>query len=290
MQGRIIKGVGGSYEVYTAEGIYTCKPKGIFRKNHVKPLIGDKVEIEILPEEDFCGLISEIYDRTKELIRPNVANVDEALIIFALQNPEPNFVTLDKMILQYKSQNLPVNLCFNKDDLADDEFAGKVLEDYKDFGGKVFLTSVKAKSGIEEVRAQLKGKTTTVAGPSGVGKSSIINCLCRESVAAVGDISRKLQRGKHTTRHSEIIPIDENTYIIDTPGFSSFDLFDINAEDIGNYYNEFSDYTACRFAPCSHTHEPQCGVKEAVEKGLVSRRRYENYVHIFKEVTNSRRY
>lgn len=290
MRGRIIKGVGGLYEVYTEGGIYSCKPKGIFRKNHVKPLIGDMVEIDILKDEEKSGLISEIKERSNTLVRPNVANVDEALIIFALTNPEPNFVTLDKMILQYYSQKLPVNICFNKDDLADDDFARRVLDDYRDFGGKVFLTSAKSKAGIDEVREYLHGKTTTVAGPSGAGKSSVINCLCEKSVAVVGDISQKLQRGKHTTRHSEIIPIDNNTYIIDTPGFSSFDLFDIKAEEIGNFYNEFADLSACRFAPCSHTHEPQCAVKEAVISGMISKRRYENYTHIYKEVANSRRY
>lgn len=290
MQGRIIKGVGGLYEVYTAEGIFSCKAKGIFRKNHIKPLVGDKVCIELLKDEENCGQINEILPRFEELIRPNVANVDQALIIFALKDPEPNYVTLDKMILQYKSQGLPVSICFNKDDLADDTAAIRVAQDYRDCGHEVFITSAKNMVGIEEVKAALTGKTTTVAGPSGVGKSSMINCLCKESVAQTGDISQKLLRGKHTTRHSEIIPIDDNTFIIDTPGFSSFDLFNIKAEEIGDYYNEFEPYNKCRFAPCSHTHEPGCGVKEAVEKGLVSNRRYENYVHIFKEVTNLRRY
>lgn len=290
MQGRIIKGVGGLYEVYTAEGIFSCKAKGIFRKNHIKPLVGDKVCIEVFKDEDNCGQINEILPRFEELIRPNVANVDQALIIFALKDPEPNFVTLDKMILQYKSQGLPVSICFNKDDLADDVAATQAVQDYRNCGHKVFLTSAKNMVGIDEVKDALTGKTTTVAGPSGVGKSSMINCLCKESVAQTGDISQKLSRGKHTTRHSEIIPIDENTFIIDTPGFSSFDLFNIKAEEIGDYYDEFESYNKCRFTPCSHTHEPECGVKEAVEKGLVSKRRYENYVHIFKEVTNLRRY
>ena len=290
MKGRIIKGVAGSYEVYTDKGIIVCKPKGIFRKEHIKPLIGDAVTVEILPNEEGFGIISEIDDRKNELIRPHVANVDQALIVFALKNPEPNMVTLDKMILQYSSQGIPVHICFNKDDLVSEEYTGEILSTYENFGGEVCLTSVKENVGIAKVKSLLLGRTTTVAGPSGVGKSSIINCLCEDAVAGVGAISEKLLRGKHTTRHSEIIPIDTNTYIIDTPGFSSFDLFDIKAEQVGDYYNEFGKFTACRFMPCSHTHEPECGVKEAVSQKKIPLGRYENYVHIYNEINNSRRY
>lgn len=290
MQGRIIKGVAGSYEVHTSEGVYVCKPKGIFRKEHIKPLIGDNVEIEVLSDEEKEGVITEIKSRFNELIRPNVANVDQALIVFALKNPEPNFVTLDKMILQYGFQNIPVNICFNKDDLVSDDYADEIVNNYKNFGGKVCLTSAKDSVGIDALRTLLAGKTTTVAGPSGVGKSSIINKLCEGSVAQVGEISEKLLRGKHTTRHSEILPIDINTYIIDTPGFSSFDLFDIKAEQVGDYYYEFRDFAACRFAPCSHTHEPDCGVKSAVSQGKIPTGRYENYVQIYNEINKSRRY
>lgn len=290
MQGRIIKGVAGEYEVFTHDGVYVCKPKGIFRKNHIKPLIGDEVDIEILSSTDKTGIIGEIFERRNELIRPNVSNVDEALIVFALSSPEPNFVTLDKMILQYRFQDIPVNICFNKDDLVSDDYIEKILSEYRDFGGRVLITSARNCAGTDEVKALLKGKTTTVAGPSGVGKSSLINCLCDREVSQVGDISEKLLRGKHTTRHSEILPIDENTYIIDTPGFSSFDLFDIKAENAGDYYDEFKDCSACRFMPCSHTHEPDCSVKAAVECGRISKMRYENYVHIYDDLIKARRY
>lgn len=290
MTGRIVKGIGGFYYVLCSNGLYTCKAKGLFRLDKTKPLVGDVVDIDVIPGEDMVGNISNIHDRTNELIRPNVANADQALIIFALVSPEPNFVTLDKMILQYKAQDIPVIICFNKEDLASENMAAEVAHDYRGCGCRIFVTSAREKEGIDELLAILSGKTTVVAGPSGVGKSSIINCLTGNDLQKTGEISQKLARGKHTTRHSEIILIKDNTYIIDTPGFGSFDLFDIAAEDLSGYYEEFKEYTACRFMPCSHTHEPGCGVKEAVDAGMISRRRYDNYAYIYEEMSRSRRY
>ena len=290
MLGRIIKGVGGFYYVYTDNGLYTCRAKGVFRLDKTKPLVGDYVDIDIIPGEDMVGSIAAIHDRKNTLIRPNVSNVDQALIIFALASPPPNFVTLDKMILQYMTQNVPVIVCLNKEDLDQEALARSIVKDYQNCGCRLFVTSVSRKEGTEELKDCLRGKTTTVAGPSGVGKSSLINLLAGENKMETGSISRKLERGKHTTRHSEIIPMEEETYIIDTPGFSSFELFDIKAEELPGYYREFEDRQACRFVPCSHTHEPDCGIKSAVESGGISRRRYENYVYIYNELTKSRRY
>ena len=290
MTGRIIKGVGGFYYVHTPEGTYTCKAKGTFRFDRMRPLVGDIVDMDVVPGEDMVGNITAIRDRKNTLIRPNVANVDQALIIFSLTSPDPNFVTCDKMILQYKAQGIPVLVCFNKDDIADDELARRVLHDYGNCGCRVFITSARLKEGIDELADELWQRTTTVAGPSGAGKSSIINALTKDDLMLTGEISKKLARGKHTTRHSEIIPIKDNTYIIDTPGFSSFDLSDIRPEDLPDYYEEFKDIAACRFMPCSHTHEPGCMVKEAVEAGRIPSLRYENYAYILSELEQSRRY
>lgn len=290
MRGRIIKGIGGFYYVYTDDGIYTCKAKGVFRKDGKKPLVGDYVELDVLPDEEMIGSITDILERSNSLIRPNVANIDQALIIFALKSPEPNFVTLDKMILQYKMQNIPVILCFNKEDLVNDDFCKRVIDDYSDSGCSIYITSASNNDGIQELAKALSGKTSAVAGPSGAGKSSIINCLCDRSVMLTGDISSKLERGKHTTRHSEIIPIDADTFIMDTPGFSSFELYDISAEDLASMYDEFSMSSECRFQPCSHTHEPGCAIKNQVNMGNISKRRYDNYVYIFGELSKMRRY
>ncbi len=290
MQGRIIKGVGGFYYVHTDEGLYTCRAKGLFRLDRTKPLVGDIVDMDVVAGEDMVGNVTAIRERKNELIRPNVANVDQALIIFALIDPVPNFVTLDKMILQYKAQGIPVLICFNKEDIVDDNEADQTAAEYEKSGCRIFVTSAKEREGIDELKGVLLGMTTTVAGPSGAGKSSIINCLLDSDTVKTGEISEKLMRGKHTTRHSEIIPLGDDTYIIDTPGFGSFDLFDVLPEDLGGFYEEFCDLEGCRFNPCSHTHEPLCAVKEAVERGVISKLRYENYTYIYSELSHRRRY
>ncbi len=288
--GRIIKGIGGFYYIHTADGIYTCRAKGVFRHDGTKPLVGDYVDIDIVDAREMTGNVSFVRERSNELIRPNVANVDQALVIFSMTRPEPNFVTLDKMILQYRSQDIRVLICFNKEDLSDKDPVEELLADYAHSGCALFVTSAVTGEGIDALSEALSDKTTTVAGPSGVGKSSIINRLTNQDTQKTGNISDKLARGKHTTRHSEIIPLGDNTFIIDTPGFGSFDLFDVRPEDLSDYYEEFKDIPACRFMPCSHTHEPDCSVKAAVEGGLISRRRYDNYVHIYNESLRSRRY
>lgn len=291
MNGRIIKGIAGFYYVHTeGNNVYTCKAKGAFRKDGIKPLVGDFVELDVIAGEEMSASIVDVLPRHNSLIRPNVANIDQALIIFALKNPEPNFITLDKMILQYKLQEIPVILCFNKEDLADDEYVKKTVRDYSDSGCEIIVTSAAKGIGIQDVKRAIAGKTTAVAGPSGAGKSSIVNSICKADMMETGDISKKLARGKHTTRHSEIIPVDSDTYIMDTPGFSSFELYGIASDNLGDYYNEFIDCGDCRFTPCSHTHEPACAVKEKVEEGVISRSRYDNYVYIYEELNKSRRY
>ena len=290
MQGRIIKGIGGFYYVLTENGTYTCKAKGVFRHDNTRPLVGDNVDIDVVLGEEMVGNVSNIRNRKNTLIRPNVANVDQALIIFALVDPVPNFVTLDKMILQYKAQGIPVLICFNKDDIADEAFAQEAVRDYSNSGCAVFVTSAATGEGCDDVKRALAGMTTTVAGPSGAGKSSMINRITNLDLQKTGGISQKLARGKHTTRHSEIIPIGDDSYIMDTPGFSSFDLFDIGPDDLADLYDEFTGHDTCRFAPCSHTHEPDCAVKAAVDNGLISKHRYDNYVYIYNELSGSRRY
>ncbi|MBP5384333.1 MAG: ribosome small subunit-dependent GTPase A [Lachnospiraceae bacterium] len=290
MQGRIVKGIAGFYDVYVeGRGTYVCKAKGIFRKDNRKPLVGDYVTVESISEQDMEGSITGIIPRQNELIRPQVANVDQTLLIFALKSPLPNYLLLDKLILQYLQQNVPILLCFNKEDLVDEADVEKVRQMYAKSGCEVLFTSAVNGEGIDRVVSLLKGKTTSVAGPSGVGKSSLINCMQSNRQMETGEISAKLLRGRHTTRHSEIIPVGDETYIMDTPGFTSYDVTGMLPEQLQDYYEEFKPYTDCRFQPCSHIHEPDCSVKRAVEAGEIAEERYEHYMQIYRELEESNR-
>ena len=292
MQGKIIKGIAGFYYVHVeGQGVYECKAKGIFRKNHTKPLVGDDVEVDILDEAEMLGNIREILPRKSALIRPAVANVDQALIIFAIVKPNPNFNLLDRFLIRMERQNLPTIICFNKQDIATPEEKEALRKAYETCGYQVLFISALEQEGLEQVKELLAGKTTTVAGPSGVGKSSLINQLAPKAQMETGDISRKIERGKHTTRHSEIIALGENTYIVDTPGFTSLDISEITKEELGTYYPEFVQYEPyCKFSGCAHISEPSCGVKDAVAEGKISQVRYDNYKVLYQELKEIKRY
>ena len=292
MIGKIMKGIAGFYYVGVVEsGVYECKAKGIFRKDKIKPLVGDDVEIEVLNEEEKLGNIVKILPRRSELIRPAVANIDQALVIFAAREPKPNLSLLDRFLVIMEKQDVPVIICFNKQDLCDDEEVGRLKEIYEACGYPVVLASAKQGEGIEEIKSRLRGKTTTVAGPSGVGKSSLTNLLQNEVQMETGEISKKLGRGRHTTRHSHIIQIEEDTWLYDTPGFTSFYVEEIEKEELRFYFREFSKYEGtCRFQGCTHTHEPGCMVKNALEEGKISKERYENYLELYGELKEKRRY
>lgn len=291
MQGKIVKGIAGFYYVHVeGEGVYECKARGIFRKDNVKPLVGDDVEIEVLAEEGQKGSITALLPRRNELLRPNVANIDQALIIFAMAKPAPSFNLLDRFLVMMQQKELPCIICFNKKDIAESGAVERLAKAYRDCGCRVLFVSAKEKEGIEALRALLEKKTTTVAGPSGVGKSSLVNCLHNSSVMETGEISEKIERGKHTTRHAELLFSEDGTYLMDTPGFSSLSLFDMEKEALSAYYPEFAPYTDnCRFRGCVHISEPVCGVKAALAAGQISRVRYENYVLLFEELKNRRK-
>ena len=292
MQGKIVKGISGFYYVHIAEsGIYECKAKGIFRNQKVKPLVGDNVEIAILDEKEKTGNIETILPRENELIRPAVANINQALVIFAAAKPQPNFNLLDRFIIMMEYQKVPVTICFNKTDLITEEELHEFADVYVACGYPVVFTSAKEQEGMERLLALLEGKTTAVAGPSGVGKSSLINCLQEGRQMETGAISKKIERGKHTTRHSEIIPIHGNTYIMDTPGFSTLNIPGFEKEDLQQYYREFARYEPyCRFQGCSHIGEPDCGVKDALQEGKISTLRYENYKLLYEELKQIKKY
>ena len=292
MQGKIIKGIAGFYYIYAEDHeIYECKAKGIFRKDNQKPLVGDNVEIEVLDIQEKEGSVTAILPRRNSLIRPAVANVDQAFVIFAMENPNPNFMLLDRFLIMMEKQDIPAVVCFNKKDLADSSELEFLYETYTGCGYRVILSSTFQGDGLDEIRQVLKGKTTVVAGPSGVGKSSITNALQENVKMETGEISKKLKRGKHTTRHSQVIPVGEDTYLMDTPGFSSLYLTDMEEQELKDYFPEFRKYEGqCRFQGCRHIHEPGCAVKEALENHKISSLRYEDYLGLYEELKEKRRF
>ena len=292
MQGKIIKGISGFYYVHVAEsGIYECKAKGIFRNLNMKPLVGDNVEIAVLDAVEKTGNIERILPRTNRLVRPAVANIDLALIIFAAAKPQPNFNLLDRFLVMMQYQGVPVTICFNKTDLVTQEDLHAFSDVYENCGYPVVYTSADKQRGMDVLLELLEGKTTAVAGPSGVGKSSLVNCLQPDIRMQTGEISRKIERGRHTTRHSEMIPIHDSTYIMDTPGFSTLDIPGFDKEELQRFYPEFTAFEPnCRFQGCSHLSEPDCGVKQALAQGAVSSLRYENYRLLYEECKRMKKY
>ncbi len=292
MNGKIVKGIAGFYYVDVVEsGIYECKAKGIFRKENMKPLVGDEVEIEVLDEKMKTGNLVRILPRKNELIRPAAANVDQAIVIFAVRQPDPSYALLDRFLIAMEQQDIPVVICFNKTDLSTEEEVDKMKKIYQDCGYQVLSTSAEKSEGIDELRNYLEGKTSVVAGPSGVGKSSITNLLQGEICMETGEISQKLQRGKHTTRHAQLIKIGEHTYFMDTPGFSSLFVQNMEKEDLQSYFPEMQNLNhLCRFQGCAHMNEPDCAVKDAVAKGNIHPIRYESYKNIYQELKEKRKY
>lgn len=292
MQGKIIKGIAGFYYVQTVDDVlYECKAKGSFRKDDIKPLVGDNVEISILDAEHRLGNIEDILERKNKLIRPEVANVDGALVIFAVQAPDPNYNLLDRFLIMMEQQELPCIICFNKKDIVSQEEQDKISSIYAQTGYELFFTSALQRVGIERLKERLSGGTWTVAGPSGVGKSSLINTLQDKVTMETGAISIKTERGKQTTRHSELILIDKDTYIMDTPGFSSLSVFNMEKEDLRFFYPEFNDYeNTCKYTCCTHTHEPGCSVIADIHAGKLNHTRYDNYLNIFEELKNQKKF
>lgn len=276
--GIIVKGIGGFYYVKTDEGIFECRAQGKFRNKSLKPMIGDRVDILI--SDDNTGSVSNIYERKNEFVRPPVANVDQLILVVAAKNPEPDLMFVDKMTVIANHKNVELILCINKIDIGNEE-TDRIKSIYTNAGFKVIETSAVDGIGIDDVKEYLDDKITAFAGFSGVGKSSILNAIT-DAKAETGEISKKLKRGKHTTRHVELFEYGENSYIMDTPGFSMLDLPYIKASELENYFPEFAKHIGnCKFAGCTHTSEPGCSVKKCVEQGEIDSGRYNHYVEFY---------
>ncbi|TCO78984.1 ribosome small subunit-dependent GTPase A [Marinisporobacter balticus] len=289
IDGIITKGIGGFYYVQSKDGIYECRARGKFRKEKIIPLVGDRVKITI-NNVSKQGVVEEIMDRDTEFIRPPVANVNQAIIVFAVKKPDPNLMLLNRFLVMAEYERVDVVVCFNKIDL--DEKRYKELQTlYTDAGYKVIGTSVKLGIGIETFKDILKDKITVFAGPSGVGKSSLLNATQPNLSLKTGEISEKNKRGKHTTRHVELLELDLGGWVLDTPGFSSLNLDFIEEEELQFLFKEFiSRMEFCRFNGCKHVNEPECAVKEAVRNQFISKSRYESYIQLLKEIKEKRRY
>lgn len=287
MRGKIVKGIAGFYYIWCEdENLYECRAKGSFRKEGLKPLVGDNVEVQVLDEEKKLGNMEDILPRKNELIRPAVANVDQALIVFAMANPMPNLNLLDRFLVMMEWQKVETVICFSKQDMVSSFEEERFRQIYEKCANRVLVISNTENKGIEKVRECLKQKTTVLAGPSGVGKSSLLNRLCPEAASATGSVSEKIGRGRHTTRHSELFFLGDQTFLFDTPGFSSLKPPEVDKQELRQYFTEFLPYEGqCKYLGCSHIHEPGCVVQDALERGKIGRSRYENYVQIYNELS-----
>ncbi|MBR5614239.1 MAG: ribosome small subunit-dependent GTPase A [Clostridia bacterium] len=284
LEGIIIKGIGGFYYVDTEIGIIECRARGIFRKKGMNPLVGDRVEVST--EDEITGSVDAIKPRKNELIRPAVANVTQMVAVVALESPRPNPYVLDKLIASAEFAKLRISVCFNKSDLTDDT---KLAEVYASAGFDAVVTSAADNLNIDKLKALLKDEVTVFAGNSGVGKSSLLNRIMERDLFETGTVSNRTERGRHTTRHSELVQLPFGGYIIDTPGFSSFELDMIPLEMLSGLFREFDGHTNdCRFLDCRHISEPDCRVREAVLNGEISELRHESYKMLYDEIKKAK--
>lgn len=287
MKGKIIKGIGGFYYIKTKEGVIECKARGKFRHKSLKPMVGDNVEIKI---ENGKGVIEDIEERNSELFRPTVANVTRAFVVFAMKNPDINYDLLNRFLLLCESNNIEAIVCLNKMDLVSEDERKEIKEKINEIGYEVLFINAKEGIGVESLKERLEGNVTVLCGPSGAGKSTLINTLTNREHMETGNVSEKIGRGKHTTRHSELIEVNDG-YIVDTPGFSTLEVNFIEKENLKYYFPDFEKFNnECKFRGCMHHKEPSCAVKDAVEKGEINKYRYEFYLRTLEEIMNGRKY
>lgn len=286
MKGKIIKGIGGFYYVKTEDGLIECKARGKFRHKDIVPMVGDNVEIEV---DRGKGVIEDIFDRSSELMRPTVANVTIAFVVFAIKNPDINFDLLNRFLILCEHNKMEAIVCLNKVDLVTEEEREQVKKKINDIGYEVLYINAKKGEGIEILKEKLEDNITVLCGPSGAGKSTLINTLLARECMETGVVSKKIGRGKHTTRHSELIEVGEG-YLVDTPGFSNLEITFMEEEDLRYCFPEFEEYNSkCKYRGCLHNKEPQCAVKNAMEEGIVNEYRYKFYIRTLEEIIDRRK-
>lgn len=287
MEGKIIKGIGGFYYIKTKEGVIECKARGKFRHNDMKPIVGDDVRIKV---ENGKGVIEDIHKRSNELLRPTVSNVTLAFVVFAIKNPDLNFDLLNRFLVLCEVNNIEAIVCLNKIDLVSKEEAIELKEKINSIGYEVLFINAKESKGIEDLKERIDGNVTVLCGPSGAGKSTLINSLIETNHMETGNVSDKIGRGKHTTRHSELIDVADG-YIVDTPGFSTLEVNFVDKDELKYAFPEFEELNdMCRFRGCLHYKEPDCAIKNAVERKEINKYRYEFYIRTLEEIISGRKY
>lgn len=289
MQGIIIGNVSNTYKIETTEKIYVAYARGKFKNRDIKPLVGDRVEIEVTDEEKNEAIIEEILPRNNEIKRPKIANIDQIIFIISTKNPKPDLLMLDKQLAYAEKIHVEPIIVVNKCDLK--EIYKSIKELYSKVGYKVIVTSAKQNIGIDELKQVLQNKISVFSGNSGVGKSSIINALFDKEKTQEGEISKKNKKGKNTTTDTKLYKLEKDTYIADTPGFSSFEISEIESTGLDKCFREFvPEIEKCEFVGCTHIKEENCGVKKAMQEGRVSTERYERYCNMYDELKEKEKY
>ena len=290
MLGLITKSISSFYYVDTGEAVYECRARGIFKHTNQKLFAGDRVEFEVTDEKEKQGNITKLFDRKNLLIRPPIANATQAMLVFSIKNPDPNLSLIDRFLVLAQKENLDIIIALNKTDLDHEGLVENIQNIYRSIGYPVIPISAEKGENIEQLKQYMADHITILAGPSGSGKSSTINALIQSDLKT-GKVSERIGRGRHTTRYVELIKVSENTYLADSPGFSSIDLYDTEETELKEYFVEFHEYDIdCKFETgCLHENEPDCSVKEAVKNKEISKERYESYLQLLNEIRNTKR-
>ena len=289
MQGKIIGNISNTYKIKTENKEYEAYARGKFKNEEIIPVVGDNVEIEVIDEDKGEAIIEKILPRINYVKRPRIANIDQIIFIISTKHPKPDLLMLDKQLAYAQKLGIKAVIILNKIDLEENY---KPIENlYEKIGYKVIATSAKEKFGIEEVKEVLKNKISVFSGNSGVGKSSIINMIFEEDKTQEGEISQKNKKGKNTTTDTKLYELEKNTYIADTPGFSNFDITEIESSELDKYFIEFKqEIQNCEFIGCTHLKEKNCGIKKALEAGRISKERYDNYCKIYEELKDKEKH
>lgn len=285
MQGLIVENISNMYKVKAEDKIYESTARGKFKKEDITPVVGDMVELEIIDETNRKAVIKEIKNRTVYIKRPKLANITQIIFVISSKDPKPDLLMLDKQLAFSEFLGINAIIVLNKIDLDDEKQFEKIEKIYKKIGYKVIETEAKKQKGIEKLQEQLKNNISAFSGNSGVGKSTLINGIFKRDITQEGEISKRNRRGKNTTTAIKLYEINENTYIADTPGFSTFDISEIPSQELENYFVEFErEKEKCEFIGCTHIKEKNCGVKQAIEEGKISKERYNRFCKIYEEL------